>query len=284
MNSRPHYLERIRYWQGQRLRHTDLQSQLESSEQLRWWHNRVHDAYGIGEGLTVTLTDDTSQVKIAPGVAYDAFGRELFLFAEKKVYFPEPTGMAQYLIASFQPPTGTEPLIHWKPAAWFQVHDGAILARQAPTGELVSDGQKVRAMKRPYIGYGATIPGNTAWEYWKPDDPLQFDCSQDKLALTNAANKVSALRAKIIIDTTASGFTKVPHYFATLQGHPIPERVFLNYLYHFVACCSQNGFVLYVYMNYVEAGPTTLLQALIKGSVWVSWIGIEPFLEEGAPV
>ncbi|MEJ2750765.1 MAG: hypothetical protein P8183_23090, partial [Anaerolineae bacterium] len=201
-------------------------------------------------------------------------------------YFPESNGMAQYLIASFQPPTGTEPLIHWKPAAWFRVHDGAVLARQTASGDLVTDGPKVRADKRPYSGYGATIPGNTAWEYWKSNDPLQFDCSQKKAAFTGFGGKVFNIGAKIIIDTSASGFTRAPHYFATLQGCPSSEIRGVYFLHEFVACRSQNEFSLYLYP--VQSGegfpPANLLQALRQGSVWVSWIGIEPFAEEGATV
>jgi hypothetical protein len=292
MNSRPQYLERIRYWQGQRLRHTDLQRQLDSSEQLRWWHNRVHDAYGVGEGLTVTLADDAAHVTVAPGVAYDAFGRELFLFSEKTVYFPDANGMAQYLIASFQPPTGTEPLIHWKPAAWFQVYDGAILARQTPGGELVTDGQKVRADKRPYIGYGATIPGNTAWEYWdKQTFPAHlFTDSSEVSSVTT--NIFTAKGLKLIVDTSAAGFTHIPRYFATLQGTPSFEQiVFLSR--YFISDVSQARFTIHVYPSsiyyYPIGSPFEVINAFVlylnafqNGGLWISWLGIEPFPEGAA--
>lgn len=88
-------LQRVRYWQGQKLRSRDLHDQFDMAAQLRWWHNRaLHNAYGIGFGLRASAVFDANQqevaaVRITCGVAYDCFGRELFLQNTRKI--PVPT-------------------------------------------------------------------------------------------------------------------------------------------------------------------------------------------------
>jgi hypothetical protein len=44
----PVEIERLRYWQGQKLRSRDFRDQMEMAAQLRWWHNRaLHQAFGV---------------------------------------------------------------------------------------------------------------------------------------------------------------------------------------------------------------------------------------------
>lgn len=286
-NLQPHRLDRIRYWQGQRLNVSDLQTQIENVDQLRWWHNRMHDAFGVAEGMRVQLAEDGASVTVSPGVAYDAFGRELFLFEETAVCYPEPTGSEQLLLASFQDAVGTTPHLYWKPSAWFSTYDGAILARQSAIGELLV-GKLARADKRPYIAYGATIPGNTNWETGDLANLPNKSC--DKTVSISYMPQKACLKLKI--ETSAAGFVQTPHFFATVQGDPQ-----VQFMRTFVTCPTPTGFTLFVYYLYEsntavfasnsdelasEYASSELLSAFQDNRVWVSWIGLEPYPNQGA--
>lgn len=94
-------LERLRYRQGQRLLSRDFQDQAAIEAQLRWWHNRaLHNAYGIAQGLEPTLSGtDSRVVRIASGVAYDCFGRELTVRREWVGRVPDATENLTLLLA-----------------------------------------------------------------------------------------------------------------------------------------------------------------------------------------
>jgi hypothetical protein len=73
------FLERIQFFNGQRLLANDLQS-LESFErEMRWLHNQSLHQPGIGSGFAVTGKKGDRQVTISPGYAIDALGREIIL-------------------------------------------------------------------------------------------------------------------------------------------------------------------------------------------------------------
>ena len=66
---------------------------------------------------------------------------------------------------------------------------------------------QARALSRPRIGRGATIPGNTSWEQW----------SEILVGIRGAKFEVP-LGVQVTIDTSKAGFTQLPCYFAWLQG------------------------------------------------------------------
>ncbi len=88
-------VERFRYWQGQKLRARDFQSQAQIEAELHWWHNRaLHRVYGVASGLEVTpIMDQNSLVglKVGCGVAYDSYGRDLLLQIEREISLPDST-------------------------------------------------------------------------------------------------------------------------------------------------------------------------------------------------
>src|SRR2546423_551298 len=85
-------IERLRYWQGQKLGSRDFRAQAENDAQLRWWHNRaLHNAFGISLGLKVTpITKDEilTGFKVDCGIAYDCYGRELLLQSARELTLP----------------------------------------------------------------------------------------------------------------------------------------------------------------------------------------------------
>jgi hypothetical protein len=73
------FLERPQFFNGQRLFASDLQGLEEFHRQMRWLHNESCHQPGVGKGLGVLGEADASEVRIDPGYAIDALGREIVL-------------------------------------------------------------------------------------------------------------------------------------------------------------------------------------------------------------
>lgn len=214
---RPTRWERQRYWHGQLLRSTDLGDQLVQEAQLRWWHNRaIHNAYGVVAGLTVEefTPPPYEWLDVRPGLAYDLYGRELWLSRPKRVRVPRliPAGGLTLLAAypgplpahaAPNPAAGASqpPDLVWRPTDEVSMRDGVPLARLNDNGELEPGvGVPVaRPHARPYIATGMTKQGSTPWEPWETalldDEPIP-------------------LGLQTRVNTAAAGFTDVPCYFA----------------------------------------------------------------------
>lgn len=177
-------LQRLQYWQGQALRPDDFNTQLDSAEQLRWWHNRsAHGAFGVGFGLHVD-----PDFTVHCGLAYDCFGRELVVPVDRKDL--KPADGEQYLELTY---CGMQ----WIPPDRASRTSGVLLAH-ASGGVLDPKFRVVqaRALSRPRLASGATPPGNTLWQKIK-----------------NSSGASIGLQVRI--DTSAAGFTSVPLYFVS---------------------------------------------------------------------
>jgi len=220
--------QRLRYWQGQKLRSTDFRDQTAIAAQLRWWHNRaLHNAFGVARGFEIDVDEQERSVTIHPGVAYDCFGRELWLQTSRTISFPtvnlsvERTLLVQYRENADQPQREhiekvclpgknslflEAPNFFWKPSVEVTPKDGVPLgrgyvsfAKPALVFIFTKTRVPVRAMTRPRIASGVTIAGNTPWKRW-PEG-------------------TQALGFEVKIDTSSAGFTEAPCYFAWLQGN-----------------------------------------------------------------
>src|SRR5271170_4698456 len=198
-------LERVQYWQGQRLRSGDFRDIEAVEAQRRWWHNRaIHQAYGVYRGLQASASPLGIQngVCVSPGVAYDCFGRELIL--ERPQTVPLPSNLrtskgstASLLIRHCAPRYDVAAArIHdicftqessisagtiefaWKLTEHSKPWDGVAIAELiSPTGTYITKGDDVRLdgsfrsvvprpIASPILTSGTTIPGNTAWQPW----------------------------------------------------------------------------------------------------------------------
>ncbi|MDQ2976071.1 MAG: hypothetical protein M3R69_11760 [Acidobacteriota bacterium] len=153
-------MQRLRYWQGQKLLSRDFRDQTSFEAQLRWWHNRaLHNSYGVSYGLEVTLK--VTRVQVDCGVAYDCYGRELILQAPREIALaPAPTedfgsitllatfAAADRCISSKEILMGTvdcsskrlQPWFQWKASRSLELVDGVPLAeiRYEPSAPLES--------------------------------------------------------------------------------------------------------------------------------------------------
>jgi hypothetical protein len=226
-------LERFQYRQGQALRSEDFRALHGGAEQRRWWHNRaLHAAYGVRDGFgtqAMPPIGPTTAIQVEPGIAYDAFGRELILERREVIRLPDglpPQTLMLTLGIRYRAPrndrlrdaicwsesgsiAGGTVELFWKDSDRFVPSDGVSLGEVTATLNLLNNAHFFarnpgfrpvvsRAETRPILSTGATIPGNTPWQLL---GPAQF-----------------AIGVETRIDTSAAGFTDRPVYFAWLQG------------------------------------------------------------------
>jgi len=239
-------LERLRYWEGQRLPSRDLNDPLSREAELRWWHNRaLHDAYGVVRGLELRELVDPltlmppellaaietqvqnpgfNELGVTPGGAYDAFGRELEL-RELRTVSPPAGGSSESWIlvlrhrsdACRQVYDSTNVELRWIAKRRWTPQSGVPLAAGShvglPTGSVFlwvsyPSLPRVRPLARPTLAHGATVPGKTAWRSWELLNPF--------------TGNLAVGGVEVSIDTSSAGFIEVPCYFAWLQeGLPI---------------------------------------------------------------
>jgi hypothetical protein len=78
-------LDRLNYFNGQRLEASDLKTEQEYHIRVRRWLNKSLYSPGIARGLEVRAVKNEPAVMVSPGLALDAQGREIILWEEQKV-------------------------------------------------------------------------------------------------------------------------------------------------------------------------------------------------------
>jgi hypothetical protein len=73
------FIERLQFFNGQRLFASDLQGLEAFNREMRWLHNKSLHQPGIGNGFAVSGKKGEREVRIDPGYAIDAEGREIVL-------------------------------------------------------------------------------------------------------------------------------------------------------------------------------------------------------------
>ena len=290
-------LQRLRYRQGQTIRGVDFRDQRRIENQLLAWHNRAdHNVYGVAKkimgGLKVEFEQD--HVEVDNGLAYDCFGRPLLQCSKQKVPFgKQPESM--YLVIRQKQICGCSqsvglhascfPSHHslvtddtelvWLPKKNFSFRDGVPLAiTNIDNGVITDSGTFVapaaRALARPRISSGTTIPGATIWQ------------------VSDLANVglPSVAEVRVRIDASSAGFTTVPEYFASLQG-PLTNLdatgVIKLLCLHFdhVERTRTDGFVFSFFIAAARfsggtVAPERQIQKFLnQQKAYVSWLGVE---------
>jgi hypothetical protein len=149
--------------------------------------------------------------------------------------------------------------------------------------------QVSRPLARPYLGRGATIAGQTAWEAWSIPTPFNMRGIESESGQLQIGFQVK-------VDTSAAGFTLVPCYFAWLQGQLwrlSTADIFLGVHWDHIEDVSINGFTfrfVILVQNLVQsimrsrarepvlAFQQELLHFLQSNGFFVCWLGIQPEL------
>jgi hypothetical protein len=226
-------LERVTFFEGQRLTAADLAAAQAYERELRWLHNRSLHAWGVARGLGVSGARGDRAVVVAPGYAVDARGRELVLLEPRTEPVP-PVAAA---------PDGTEAVFLLtlvyaddEQATALETREGVCLGRGAvrladeahlawrrmedvtPDADVVlaqiwvancrlsravslAVRRDARATTHPHIAAGRTVAGATPWRFWgdpaEPEVPYGVETS---------------------VDTSSGRFHTTPQYQAHVAG------------------------------------------------------------------
>ncbi len=265
----PIELQRMTFQQGQGLLSADRRDQVAIEAQLRAWHNRAkHNAYGVSEGMTVELK--ATEAVIAPGLAYDVRGRELILQKPHRISFPDAgsgTATTWFLLARYKATSeyasGAEidcqcfgaaspfletPAFLWKLESDWHPQDGVpitsvIVDAAGVTNNPAFVRPREHGLKRRRIATGATLAGSTEWEVWE---------------FAGVGFKIP-IGVQVKVDTSQSGFTRPPCYFAWLQRaatNPL-ERVQIVAPFCHIGETSFDSFTFHAWMPLVAMLPPT---------------------------
>ena len=279
-------LFRLRYRQGQTIRSADFREEQRIEDELMAWHNRaLHNTYGVVKemlgGLRVTPVSEG--VLVSNGLAYDCFGRDLLLTDETRVPFSDQKTPMFLVIRRREsparnrdgscPPFGprtsaSNAELLWIPQIGFSFREGVPIARTAinnlPGLNFNFVVPVARALSRPKIANGTTLPGATNWQLVPPKNP-----------------DVPLFEVRVTIDASNAGFTTVPEYFATLQG-PLTRLNGVNQVFSLrfdhVEKPGINGFVFSFFIVVIKLGfefETQVQKFLNEQKAYVSWLGIQ---------
>jgi hypothetical protein len=87
-------IERLDFFNGQRLFAEDLQGLDAFNREMRWLHNQSLHQPGVGNGFAVTGKKGDREVQIGPGYAIDAEGREIVSIEDRVEPVPPVAGEA----------------------------------------------------------------------------------------------------------------------------------------------------------------------------------------------
>lgn len=294
-------LERVTFFDGQRLAAADLESVHDGDLRLRRLHNRTLHDWGVASGLGVSGKKGDREVRVAPGHALNRFGRELIVSPERVSPVPAVAGSSgeEALYELALAPAESEPVEVRQgvcaPAGAVRVSEAPRISWRLPedrrADEVVLAQVWIRDCRlsrppspegrrdalsgpRPRIASGATPQHHTRWRFWPdPDD-------------ASTAVGVSAA-----VDTANGGFRLVPHYQAELMGARLFERDGQEFVvdgHAEVHAPAAAGFCLRVTLpRNLSAGglPVNPDWAFVPGftdrlaglGAWhVTWLGVEP--------
>jgi hypothetical protein len=102
------FLERVQFFNGQRLFAGDLQTLESFNREMRWLHNQSLHQPGVGSGYAVIGNVGDRDVTVSPGYALDSLGREIILTETLKQAIPPVAdngsgGSVFYLLAVSYP-------------------------------------------------------------------------------------------------------------------------------------------------------------------------------------
>ncbi len=295
-------LERITFFNGQRLTATDLAALQTARRELRWLHNRSLHGWGIGTGFAVTGERGARTVTIEAGYGLDCQGREIILTETQTKPVPAVAGDGVfYLVAAYQPnedqpvaerragvcqPEGTvrlreAPLLAWRkpPAGLWERKEPELVLAQAWVQNCrlsrplsLAARRYARPAQQPYIAAGQTP--TTAWQPW----------------LVGAEEAMIGVYREV--DTSAARFRTTPRYMAHIVGDrylddaAVDERELVAIGFPAVVEATPDRFTLQVLLpemaddlynpSWLRDDPSRVSDIFERGLNWcIVWMGIE---------
>ncbi|NLX11320.1 MAG: hypothetical protein GXY36_16860 [Chloroflexi bacterium] len=257
------FIERQQFFNGQRLLAADLQGLEAFNREMRWLHNASLHQPGIGSGLAVFGEKGDRQVRVMPGYALDALGREIVLIEPLAEQVPpvagdESGGPAFFDLAIAYPrdddleevesrqglcdTLGTVRLQEKPILCWIRlVRDqaGNYVVQDARLQKDINDGLKIVLARAEVLNCQLNKPLSVMERRnARPAKTPYLDCGietdpvwepwgplSERILLDHSRNEPVVIGLQTTIDTSQAGFTIPPCYTARLDGPRLIERV-----------------------------------------------------------
>ena len=300
--------DRVTFRDGQLLTARDLGDAASRQSRLLALHTRyMHGTWGIAVGFEIALAPGNAAVDVGPGYAIDETGSSLLLAEGIRVPVPASSAPTPFVLvaayqedAAYRSRPGAPDLCnggagispgHERPVISWRTPDDIRFGPEVPIVQVVASGGVVqgsldrrvrryaRRLIRPYLATGHTEPGQTGWTTWQaPGDP-EF---------------ARQLGVEVVVDTSEAGFTRIPTYFATIQGDfnglpsdltnffasgqnpPVPDPAFYLSSFGFVTNAQPDRFTYRVVLGRKFPMAVALGADQLKTRRWaIAWLGVE---------
>jgi hypothetical protein len=242
------FLERMQFFNGQRLFASDLQTLESDNRERRWLHNVSLHQPGVGNGYAIAGNKGDREVMITPGYAIDFLGREIILTEQlvepippvaddgngKPIYFdltvsyPDDEALEESeLREGVCLPRGVIRLREQPVFCWVQLNAGG-QPRDDRLKVQLEEGLKIRLARAEILDCKLYSPVSTAKRRnaRPPQQPYVAGGSLAPNADWTLIPDVTASSAgpglEIVVDTSSEGFLTPPCYSAHIVG----ERFF----------------------------------------------------------
>jgi hypothetical protein len=243
------YLERVEFFNGERLFAADLQTLEEFQREMRWLHNKSLHQPGVASGFAVAGEKGDRQVTVQPGYALDSSGREIVLTevnhieavppvaddgAGNPVTFYLTVSYPATLVASQQlpadcaaDPPGAVRLSEVPVFCWVRLNStaSASLLQDVETGDriLLATAQVLNCQLYQPITLSQRLNAKPGVHPYIFSAQADLPWVQNKVTFQNTQfgiqlKDVNDAKVSFPVDTSAAGFHTVPCYFASLIG------------------------------------------------------------------
>jgi hypothetical protein len=185
-------LERLNYYNGQRLEAGDLKLEQEYHIRTRRWLNKSLYTTGIASGLDVRAEKGTRTVIVSPGLALDGEGREILLLEEARLAVPgKPHKKVQGSDAMVD---GLYLTIRYNEEPIHEERNGCVpqSERSKQSGNRPAWGGPARLQAKPQFSWRDSLPYESSGEVLLAQVELTPDCSQVHQVNTGVRRYVGA--------------------------------------------------------------------------------------------
>lgn len=185
MSEKP--VERLNYYNGQRLEARDFKLEQEYHMRVRRWLNKSLYSSGIARGLEVRKEADTLNVIVSPGLALDAEGREILLWEERRVPVQSFSGSSDAVVE------GNYLVIEYR-EEMLSTSNGGCTARTngGPGNKLAWDGP-ARIRATPLLSWSSVLPHETSGKVVLAQVELESGCEAIHQVNTGVRRYVGAV-------------------------------------------------------------------------------------------
>jgi hypothetical protein len=187
-------LDRLNYYNGQRLEASDLKLEQEYHIRTRRWLNKSLYTAGIARGLDIRAEKDSRFVIVSPGLALDTDGREILLLEEEHIFVP---GKVQTTGGSEAKVEGLYLTIRYNEEAIQEERNGCIpkSTNGKKNGNRVPWGGPALVRAKPVFNWSDALPYDSSGEILLGEVELTPDCTKVHQIDAGARRYIGAVSA-----------------------------------------------------------------------------------------